>query len=137
MHFCSSHIACTLKVEINQLVSIIITPVGALCVEPTVFTRARHLSRSCARGSIAAGSRPNWLRSRLTTSIQRVRGAPRGRFQSNEPGSKSRIAREGWCGGMRSTCPYQRTRRREAREEAGGCPARVRTVSLETRYFFY
>ena len=39
----------------------------------------------------------------LTTSIQRVRGTPRGRFQPNEPGSKSRIAREGWCGGKRST----------------------------------
>jgi len=42
---------------------------GASCVEPTRFTRARHLSRSCARGSIAAGSRPSWSRSRLTTSI--------------------------------------------------------------------
>ena len=79
-------------------------PVGALCVEPTRFTSARHLSRSCARGSIAAGSRPSWSRSRLTTSNQRVRGAPRGHFQPKEPGSKSRIAREGWCGGRRSTC---------------------------------
>ena len=79
-------------------------PVGSLCIEPTRFTRARHLSRSCARGSIAAGSRPSWSRSRLTTSNQRVRGAPRGHFQPKEPGSKSRIAREGWCGGRRSTC---------------------------------
>ena len=76
-------------------------PLGALCVEPTRFTRARHPSRSCARGSVAAGSRPSWSRSRLTTSIQRVRGAPRVRFQPDEPGSKSRIARERWCGGMR------------------------------------
>ena len=105
---------------------------GASCVEPTRFTRARHSSRSCARGSIAAESRPSWSRSRLTTSIQRVRGASRGRFQPNEPGSKSRIAREAWCGGMRSTCPYQRTRRGAAKEVAGGCPARALTVSLET-----
>ena len=48
-------------------------------------------------------------------------------------GRKSRIAREGWCGGKRSTCPYQRTWRGAAKEEAGGCPARARTVSLETR----
>ena len=41
-------------------------PVGALCVEPTIFTRARHLSRTCARGSIAAGSRPSWSRSRYS-----------------------------------------------------------------------
>jgi len=108
---------------LNSIIIIIIVsraqrPVGALCVEPIRFTRARHSSRSCARGSIGAGSRTSWSRSRLTTSIQRVRGAPRGRFQPNEPGSKSRIAREGWCGGMRSTCPYQRTRRRAAKEEA-------------------
>jgi len=67
------------------------------CVEPTRFTRARHLSRPRARGSIAAGSRPSWSRSRLTTSNQPVRG-----------GSKSRIAREGWCGGKRSTFKYTR-----------------------------
>ena len=108
-------------------------PVSASCVEPTRFTRARHLSRSCARGSVAAGPRPSWLRSRLTTSNQRVREAPRGRFQPNEPRSKSRIAREEWSGGKRSTCPYQRTRRRAAKEESGACPARAHTVSLETR----
>ena len=103
------------------------------CVEPTRFTRARHLSRSRARGSIAAGSRPSWSRSRLTTSNQRFHGAPRGGFQPNEPCSKSRISRERWCGGRRSACPYQRTRRRAAKKEAGGCPARARTISLETR----
>ena len=75
--------------------------------------------------SIAPGLRPNRSRSRLTTSIQRVRGVPPGRFQSNEAGSKSSIAWEGWCGGMRSTCPYLRTRRRAAKEEAGICPARA------------
>jgi len=95
-------------------------PLGASCVDPARFTKARHSSRSCARGSIAVGSRPSWSRSRLATSIQRVRGAPRGGFQPNEPGSKSRIAREGWCGGMRSTCLYQRTRRRAAKEEEAG-----------------
>ena len=108
-------------------------PVGASWAEPTRFTRTRHLSRSCVRDSIAVGSRPSWSRSRLTRSNQRVRGAPWGRYRPNEPGSKSRIAREGWCGCKRSTCPYQRTRRRAAKEEAGGCPARARTVSLETR----
>jgi len=91
------------------------------------------LSRSCARGSIAAGSRPRWSTSRLTTPNQRARGVPRDGFQPNEPGSKCRIAREGWCGGKRSTCPYQRTRPWAAKEEPGGCPAKARTVSLETR----
>jgi len=95
-------------------------PVDALCGEPTRLTRVRHLSRSCTRGSIAAGSRPSWSRSRLTILNQQVRGAPQGRFQPNKPGLKSRIAREIWCGGKRSTCPYQRTRRRATKEEPRG-----------------
>ena len=81
-------------------------PLSTSCVEPTRFTRAPHSSLSCARCTLAAGSRPSLSRLCLTTSIQLVRGAPWGRFQPNESGSKSRIAWEGWCGGMWSTCPY-------------------------------
>jgi len=59
-------------------------PVGASCIEPTRFTRARHLSRSCARGSTAAGPRLSWSRSRLTTSNQRVRGGPSGSLPAEQ-----------------------------------------------------
>jgi len=101
----------------------------------------RALSQSDSREPaiyhvLREGFNCGWIEAELVKiAIDHVEpaGAWGARFQPNESGSKSRIAREGWCGGKRNTCPYQRTRRRAAKEEAGGCPARARTVLLETR----